>query len=125
MSAPVASTAAAQGGDSGSAPSLVDKVIAHILERGSSTKLVPVINVALVLLLFTLLATALVGGANIHVLVMAVLAICLFASVNWFVYELGVARAAEGAAEQPKTREVGAGGSEAVSADKLQKPKAE
>mmetsp|Transcript_8765 Transcript_8765/g.8674 ORF Transcript_8765/g.8674 Transcript_8765/m.8674 type:complete len:93 (+) Transcript_8765:67-345(+) len=58
-----------------------------ILVPGSSLKLVPVINLAVLCLLVVLLCLTYSKIATIHLVVMSFLAFGLLASVNWFVFE--------------------------------------
>lgn len=58
-----------------------------ILKPGSSLKLIPVINVSILLLLGVLISLTYSKIATIHLVVMATLALGLLASVNYFYYE--------------------------------------
>jgi len=58
-----------------------------ILKPGSSLKLIPVINVSIVLLLGVLISLTYSKIATIHLVVMGSLALGLLASVNYFYYE--------------------------------------
>jgi hypothetical protein len=56
-----------------------------ILQPGSSLKLVPVINIAIICLIFILSALLFYQSlASVHVLVMGGLAVGLLLSVNWY-----------------------------------------
>ncbi len=55
-----------------------------LIEPGSSTRLVPLINVSLVLLLVALLVVY-YYFQSVHIVIMGALAIGLLASVNWWV----------------------------------------
>lgn len=54
-----------------------------IFQPGSSLKLIPVINVAIICLLIVLGCLAYAQIALIHIFIMATLAIGLLVSVNW------------------------------------------
>ncbi|CAM9508965.1 unnamed protein product [Choristocarpus tenellus] len=58
-----------------------------IMQPGSSTRLVPMINITLVGLLLVLIGLAVTGQGSIHILIMGFLATGLMASVNWFISE--------------------------------------
>jgi hypothetical protein len=66
---------------------LFQVVIDLILTPGSSLKLVPVINVAILLLLVLMGLLLYSKIAVIHIVVMSTLAVGLLISVNWFYYE--------------------------------------
>ncbi len=55
-----------------------------IFQPGSSFKLIPVINISIVLLLGVLFALSYSKIATIHLLVMSFLALGLLISVNWY-----------------------------------------
>jgi len=58
-------------------------VIDLILQPGSSLKLVPAINITVLILLIVLAALAYSQIALIHIIVMSTLAVGLLLSVNW------------------------------------------
>lgn len=62
-----------------------------LLKPGTGYKVLPIANVSLVLLLCVLLASAIRWSESavvVHFGVMAVLALLLLGTVNWFVHEL-------------------------------------
>ena len=61
----------------------VDTILDLIFRPGSSLRLIPVINVAVLLLLGLLIALSYTKIATIHLVVMSFLALGLMASVNW------------------------------------------
>ena len=79
---------------------VIQFVIDLIFQPGSSLKLVPVINLAVLALLALLLAVAHTKIAAVHLVVLASLAVGLLLSVNWFYYEYQkVIRAQKGEGE--------------------------
>lgn len=58
-----------------------------ILTPGSSLKLVPAINLTVLLLLILMLCLLYSKIALVHIIVMSSLAVGLLVSVNWFYYE--------------------------------------
>ena len=65
----------------------LEDILLVLVEPGTGLKLVPIINCALVALI-CVLAITLLAVKSVHLIVMLVLAICLMASINWFVHEL-------------------------------------
>ena len=61
----------------------IDEIIDLIFRPGSSLRLIPVINVSILLLLGLLIALSYSKIASIHLIVMTFLALGLLASVNW------------------------------------------
>mmetsp|Transcript_35121 Transcript_35121/g.35756 ORF Transcript_35121/g.35756 Transcript_35121/m.35756 type:complete len:91 (-) Transcript_35121:117-389(-) len=68
--------------------SFVNTLFDLILKPGSSLKLVPAINVALLMLVFVLIGLSWSQIDSIHLIIMGSLAAGLCLSVNWFYYEL-------------------------------------
>lgn len=66
----------------------VDAIIASILTPGASSGLIATINVSLLLLLVVLFVLFLTGSADIHALVLGVLAVGLLLSFNHFMSQL-------------------------------------
>jgi hypothetical protein len=64
---------------------VADFVLDLIFRPGSSLRLIPVINVSIVLLLGLLIALTYTTIATVHLVVMSTLALGLMASVNWCV----------------------------------------
>jgi hypothetical protein len=62
---------------------VIDTVFDLIFKPGTSLKLVPVINVSILLLLVLLGALSYSGIDSIHLVVMGILALGLLLSVNW------------------------------------------
>lgn len=62
---------------------VADVIVDLIFSPGSSLRLIPVINVAIVLLLGLLVSLSYTTIATVHLIVMTVLALGLMASVNW------------------------------------------
>mmetsp|Transcript_5935 Transcript_5935/g.8923 ORF Transcript_5935/g.8923 Transcript_5935/m.8923 type:complete len:103 (+) Transcript_5935:155-463(+) len=75
-----------------------------ILQPGSSLKLVPVINVTLVLLLIVIVLLQIYGDSNVHFTIMGFLAVGLLGSVNWFIAEFNVAKRKREAEERENMR---------------------
>jgi hypothetical protein len=65
----------------------VDSIIDLILKPGASLRLVPVINVSVVLLMVVLISLLWNAIARIHLVVMGFLSLGLLISVNWVYYE--------------------------------------
>ena len=62
---------------------VVDTIIDLIFKPGSSLRLIPVINVSILLLLGLLISLSYTQIATVHLVVMSLLALGLMASVNW------------------------------------------
>lgn len=85
--------------------SFADAVLDSILSPGASHGLVASINVSLVcVILVSVLAIAMGGEHAVHGFVLATLATCLLASVNWFI---GMQREADAAASARSVAEEG------------------
>ena len=71
----------------GNSSSIVQFLIDLIVQPGASLKLVPVINISVILLLGLLCALSYTAIDTVHIVVMAVLSLGLLLSVNWFYLE--------------------------------------
>lgn len=89
----------AEHGRGGAGTWLVDL----IMKPGTAVRLVPVINVTLVLILVILTGLAVSGDASIHVFIMGFLAVGLLASVNWFMSEFNKLKLQEQQGTAPST----------------------
>jgi hypothetical protein len=75
--------------------SWVQFLIDLVMEPGASLKLLPVINVSIILLLIVLASSLWTSIDHIHIYAMTFLALGLLASVNWFVIEFKKIQASE------------------------------
>uniref|UniRef100_A0A7S2WUH3 Uncharacterized protein n=1 Tax=Rhizochromulina marina TaxID=1034831 RepID=A0A7S2WUH3_9STRA len=66
---------------------VLQTLVVALVEPGTGHLLLPFINYSLCALLLTLAVVAAYGYGSIHLVVMAILALGLMASVNWFVAE--------------------------------------
>ena len=71
----------------GNSSSIVQFLVDLIVQPGASLKLVPVINISVILLLGLLCALSYTAIDTVHIVVMAVLSLGLLLSVNWFYLE--------------------------------------
>ena len=71
----------------GNSSSIVQFLIDLIVQPGASLKLVPVINISVILLLGLLCALSYTAIDTVHIVVMTVLSLGLLLSVNWFYLE--------------------------------------
>ena len=80
-------TAAGKSSSSSSSSSIAQFLVDLIIQPGASLKLVPIINISVILLLGLLCALSYTEIDTIHIVVMAALSIGLLLSVNWFYLE--------------------------------------
>mmetsp|Transcript_3430 Transcript_3430/g.5344 ORF Transcript_3430/g.5344 Transcript_3430/m.5344 type:complete len:84 (+) Transcript_3430:76-327(+) len=74
---------------------VISVVFDLIFSPGSSLKLVPVINVVILLLLILMAYLLYSKIETIHIVIMSTLALGLLMSVNWFYYEFQKVKSSE------------------------------
>ena len=71
-----------------SVQSLIEGFTDLIFQPGSSLKLVPLINIAIVSLILLLCCLGYYNTIDsIHIIILSILSVCLLITVNWFFYE--------------------------------------
>ncbi|KAI9205851.1 ER protein Pkr1-domain-containing protein [Polychytrium aggregatum] len=67
---------------------LAEEIIDSILNPGIKGRVAAMMNLSFAFLILSLIVLAVLTGGNIHVLILIVISACLFASLQWFLYEL-------------------------------------